>query len=128
MPPARLRVGVIGVGHLGQHHARLYDRMDDVELVGVSDKRSARADEIAARHSVPVFAEPRDLIGKVDAVSIATPTESHFEVAKDFLEAGVATLVEKPLCKTVQEARDLVAIAAKKGTPLQVGHIERFNP
>jgi predicted dehydrogenase len=102
--------------------------MDEADLVGVCDRRRARAEEIAARHSVAVFDDPRDLLGKVDAVSIATPTEHHFAVAKDFLEAGTPVLVEKPLCRTVAEARELVAIAARRGTPLQVGHIERFNP
>jgi predicted dehydrogenase len=128
MAGARLRVGVVGVGHLGQHHARIFDEMDEAELAGVCDVRRERAEEIAARHSVAAFTEPRDLIGRVDAVSIATPTERHFEIARDFLEAGVPALVEKPLCKTVEEARELVAIAARRGIPLQVGHIERFNP
>lgn len=125
---ARLRVGVIGVGHLGQHHARILDELDETELAGVCDARRARAEEIAARHSVRVFSEPGDLIGKVDAVSIATPTEHHFEVARPFIEAGVPVLVEKPLCKTVEQARALVALAERRGVPLQVGHIERFNP
>jgi predicted dehydrogenase len=125
---ARLRVGVVGVGHLGQHHARIYDQLDECDLVGVCDARRARAEEIAARHSVAALDDPRELIGKVDAVSIATPTEHHFAVARDFLEAGVATLVEKPLCRTVAEARELCALAARRGVPLQVGHIERFNP
>ncbi len=125
---ARLRVGVVGVGHLGQHHARVYAQTPGVELAGVADKRIERAREVAARHGVRAFGEPADLVGRVDAVSIATPTEFHHAIAKIYLEAGVPVLVEKPMCKTVAEARDLVEVARRKGVPLQVGHIERFNP
>ncbi len=116
------------IGDLGQHHARILDQMDEVDLVGVADARRGRAEEIARRHSVAAFEDPRDLIGRVDAVSIAVPTERHFDVARDFLEAGVPALVEKPLCRTVAEARALVEIAERRGVPLQVGHVERFNP
>ncbi len=124
----RLRVGVVGVGHLGQHHARIYAGLEGSELTGVADKRIQRAEEVAARHGVPFYGEPLDLIGHVDAVSVATPTEHHFAIAKAFLEAGVAVLVEKPMCRSVGEARELVEVARRKGVPLQVGHIERFNP
>ncbi|HVY60292.1 MAG TPA: Gfo/Idh/MocA family oxidoreductase [Planctomycetota bacterium] len=124
----KLRVGVVGVGHLGQHHARIYAGLDDVELVGVADKSAKRAEEVAARHGVPFYGEPTDLIGRADAVSVATPTEFHHAIASKYLEAGIPCLVEKPMCKTVEEARALVEIAKRKQVPLQIGHIERFNP
>lgn len=124
----RLRVGVVGVGHLGQHHARVYSELDGVELVGVVDADAARAAEIAGRHGCEAFSSERELIGRVDAVSVATPTESHLEVARLLLEGGVHVLAEKPLCFTAAEARELCAVARRTGRKLQVGHIERFNP
>jgi predicted dehydrogenase len=120
------RVGVIGVGHLGQHHARLYHQMG--ALAAVTDANGARAAEIAAKYSVPHFTDYRELFGKVDAVSIAVPTVGHHEVAKAFLERGIPTLVEKPLTKTIEQGEELCRIAREKKVALQVGHVERFNP
>ncbi|GIW70991.1 MAG: UDP-N-acetylglucosamine 3-dehydrogenase [Planctomycetota bacterium] len=125
----KLRVAVVGAGHLGQHHARVYAEMGDtVELVGVCDIDPARARQIANRHDVPAYTEAEALLGRVDAVSIATPTESHYEVGRLFLEAGVAALIEKPLARTLEEAQALCRAARASGAALQVGHIERFNP
>jgi predicted dehydrogenase len=124
----RLRAAVVGVGHLGQHHARIYAQLEETQLVAVCDRSAKRAEEVAARHGVPFLTEPSDLVGRADLVSIAAPTEHHHAIALPFLEAGIPCLVEKPMCKTVEDARALVAAARKKGTPLQIGHIERFNP
>lgn len=123
-----IRVGVVGVGHLGQHHARVYAELPGVELVGVVDRSSERAREIADRHGTAALDDPRLLIGRVDAASISTPTASHLAVAKILIEAGIHVLVEKPLCSTAASARALCALAEKHGVKLQVGHIERFNP
>jgi predicted dehydrogenase len=123
-----LRVGVIGVGHLGQHHARLLAAIDGVELVGIVDTNRARAEEVAAKHGVRVCADAQELLPRVDAVTIAVPTVSHVEVALPFLEAGVATLVEKPIASSLEEADRLVAAAERRGTLLATGHTERFNP
>jgi predicted dehydrogenase len=124
----RLRVAVIGVGHLGQHHARLLGSMDGVELVGVVDTKPGRADEVAARCGTRSWPIASDLIGCVDAVTIAVPTVSHLETAVPFLERGVAALVEKPLAPTVADAERLIAVAARAGATLAAGHTERFNP
>jgi len=123
-----VRIGVIGVGHLGQHHARLLASMRDVALVGVCDTNQARAGEIATKFGGGVFARSHDLLGKVDAVTVAVPTVSHVEVALPFLEAGVATLVEKPIAPSLAEADRLVDAAARTGALLATGHTERFNP
>ena len=123
-----LRVAVVGVGHLGQHHARLLAAMPGVELTGVVDTRPGRADEIGARHGAPAFTEARDLLGRVDAVSVAVPTTAHLDVARPFLEAGVAVLVEKPLAASLDEADALLAAARRGGAILAAGHTERFNP
>jgi predicted dehydrogenase len=125
---SRLRVGVVGVGHLGQHHARILAGMPDVELVGVVDTSPERAAEVAGRCGTSAFDDHRRLQGAVDAVTIAVPTVLHREVAADFLARGVATLVEKPLAGTLAEAERLAALAKASGAILQVGHIERFNP
>lgn len=124
----RLRTAVIGVGHLGQHHARILAGLPDVELVGVVDANPEQARTIAARLGTTAYDHFEPLVGRVDAVSVVTPTVHHHRVASAFLTAGVPVLVEKPVCRTVAEADDLVALADRVGVPLQVGHIERFNP
>jgi predicted dehydrogenase len=123
-----MRVAVVGVGHLGRHHARILAAMDGVDLVGVADANLQRAREIAEAQGTAAVADAAALVGAVDAVVVATPTASHAAVATPFLEAGAAVLVEKPLARTVEEADALVALAASRGATLAVGHTERFNP
>jgi len=124
----KLRAGVIGVGHLGQHHARLYASLADSRLVGVADQDTARAAVIAQKHGVQVFRDQADLLKQVDVVSIAVPTSGHYAVAKACLEAGKHVLVEKPIAVLPGEAQELVGLAKHHGCTLQVGHSERFNP
>lgn len=123
-----LRVGVVGVGHLGKEHARILSGMPGVELVGVADPNAAQAAAVAQRCGTRSFPDHRGLLPLVDAAVVAAPTAHHHAVACDFLNRGVPLLVEKPLAPTLAEADDLVALAGKKKTILQVGHIERFNP
>ena len=123
-----LRVGVIGVGHLGKHHARILSSLPGVELAAVVDINQARAKEIAAAHGTMPLFDARDLTGRVDAVTIAVPTEAHRDVALPFLDAGVGVLVEKPMARSLDEADALIAASAKAGATLAVGHTERFNP
>ena len=122
-----MRVGVIGVGHLGRHHARLLAAMDGVDLVGVVDIAADRAAAIAAEHGTRARTAA-GLLGAVDAVSVAVPTEAHEAVARPFLEAGVAVLVEKPMADSLAAADRLLAAASAGGAMLAVGHTERFNP
>jgi predicted dehydrogenase len=124
----KLRAGVIGVGHLGQHHARLYASIPGVTLVGVTDQSAERAQEIAGRHAAQAYRNPDDLLKDIDLVSVAVPTSAHYTVAKVCLEAGKHVLVEKPIAVQPAEAHELVALAKVKGCRLQVGHSERFNP
>ena len=123
-----LRVGVVGVGHLGRFHTRVYSELGACELVGVHDSDAARAAEIAGEYGTTATADLGELLGSVDAVSIATPTVSHHEVASRCLEAGVHVFIEKPIAKTVDEAREIVDLGRERGLVVQVGHIERFNP
>ncbi|MDQ7007044.1 MAG: Gfo/Idh/MocA family oxidoreductase [Acidobacteriota bacterium] len=123
-----LRAGVVGVGSLGQHHARIYGEIPGVRLVGIVDSDPRRAGEIAARHGCRVFPDAASLAAEVDLASVATPTTAHQPVAEVLLAAGVATLVEKPLAGDIAEGRSLVALARRQGVPLMVGHTERFNP
>jgi len=124
----KLRVAVIGVGHLGRHHARILSAMPGVELVAVVDTNQARAEEIAASaRTRPVF-HARELAGQVDAVTIAVPTELHHEVAIPLLTSGVPVLVEKPMARSLAEADEMIAAAARVGVALAIGHTERFNP
>jgi predicted dehydrogenase len=123
-----LRVAVIGVGHLGKHHARILSSMPGVELVGIVDTHLGRATEIAAEYRTRPMLDVRELDGKVDAVTIAVPTETHLEIARRFLLAGVPVLVEKPMARSLAEADEMIAAAAKADTLLAVGHTERFNP
>lgn len=124
----KLRAGVVGVGHLGQHHARLYAALPDSTLIGVTDQDRGRARLIADQHGAQVFEELSDLLKAVDVVSIAVPTSAHYGVARACLEAGKHVLVEKPIAVKPAEARELVDLAKAKGRRLQVGHSERFNP
>src|SRR5688500_10931998 len=123
-----LRVAVVGVGHLGQHHARIYAAMEGVTLVGIADTNRARAEEIAAKYATAAFTDPRELIDRVDAVSVAVPTVAHLDVALPFLAARKAVLVEKPLAASLDEADRLIGAAEQAGALLAVGHTERFNP
>ena len=124
----RLRLAVVGVGHLGQHHARILAAMPDVELVGVADIKADRARDVAATYETTPYTDAAALVGRVDGVCIATPTISHVDVALPFVEAGAAVLVEKPLAASLTEADRLVAAAAARGTVLATGQTERFNP
>jgi len=123
-----VRVGVVGVGALGQHHARVYADLPGATLAGLYDVDPARAAEVAARHGVPSFADVRELIARTHAISVAVPTVDHHRVARELLEAGKDVLVEKPMTARLEEAEELIRLAAEKGAILQVGHIERFNP
>ena len=124
----KLRAGVIGVGHLGQHHARLYASSPDATLVGVVDQDGERASAVAQKYRAQAFRGLPELLKQVDVVSIAVPTSGHYSVAKICLEAGTHVLVEKPIAVLPSEAQDLVGLARRLGCILQVGHSERFNP
>jgi len=124
----KVRAAVVGVGYLGTFHAEKYAAMDHIELVGVVDIRKAQAEKIGANVGAKPFFDYRDLFGLVDAVSIAVPTSLHFEIGKAFLEHDIDVLIEKPITTTVEEADELIEIAARKNLVLQVGQLERFNP
>jgi predicted dehydrogenase len=121
-------MAVIGVGHLGRHHARILSAMPDVQLVGVADINAARGQGIAEQYGTRACTDWHDLLGGVDAVSIAAPTAVHAEIASVFLQHRVHVLVEKPMTATTAEADNLLALAARNGVTLAVGHTERFNP
>ncbi len=135
-----INVGVIGVGYLGQHHARIFSELgseitgdfggdfNNVRLVGVVDADIKRAEEIAKKYGCNMYSDHRDMLDKVDALSIVTPTTMHYEIAMDCIKAGKDILIEKPITTTVEEADRLIDAAAKAGTTIQVGHLERFNP
>ena len=123
-----LRVAVIGVGHLGKHHARILSALDGATLVAVVDKIPARAAEIAASSGTRPLTESRDVLGEVDAVTVAVPTELHRDIAMPFLERGISVLVEKPMARTLAEADEMIAAAQASGATLAVGHTERYNP
>jgi predicted dehydrogenase len=123
-----LRVGVVGVGHLGQHHARIMAALPGVKLVAVVDARAEQAQSVAKKCDTAALVDYRPLLDSVDAVTIAVPTMLHREVASAFLARGIATLVEKPLATKLAEAEELTQQARTCGALLQVGHIERFNP
>jgi predicted dehydrogenase len=123
-----VRVGVIGVGHLGKHHVRLLAKTPGAQLVAAVDTDLARAKAAADAAGCEALTDARALIGRVDAVVVAVPTVDHLEVARPFLEQGVHVLVEKPMARSLAEADELVALAERSGARLAVGHTERFNP
>ena len=123
-----LRVGVVGVGHIGSNHARIYSELPNAELVAILDIDAARADEIGAQYKVKAAGSLEEFADMVDAASIATPTSAHFSIGRDLLTRGKHLLIEKPITEKTSDARDLADLAAEKGLVLQVGHVERFNP
>jgi predicted dehydrogenase len=125
---APLRTAVIGVGYLGRFHAQKYAQLSGSTLVGVVDANSDARTKVAAELGAQAFGDYRELIGKVDAVSLAVPTPLHHSIGCELLRNGIDVLIEKPIATTVSEARELVDLAQKHGRVLQVGHLERFNP
>jgi predicted dehydrogenase len=123
-----IRAAVIGVGHLGKHHARILSALDGVSLVAVVDTNAARASEVAAATGARALTDYRQVPGELDAVSIAVPTELHHQIALPFLEKGIGVLVEKPMTRTLAEADALIAAARASGATLAVGQTERYNP
>ena len=122
-----LKVAVVGVGHLGKWHADKYAAATDCELVAVVDTNIDNAREIAHKHGAEAYSDYRDVIPMVDAISLVVPTSLHYKIGREFLEAGIHCLIEKPVTETVTEAESLIEIARNRGLVLQVGHIERFN-
>ncbi len=123
-----LRVAVVGVGHLGRHHARILATLPGVQLAAVVDTNRARAEEIAASVGTRALFDSRELVGHVDAATIAVPTAQHRDVALPLLDAGIPLLIEKPLARSIAEADDILAAARRRGVAVAVGHTERFNP
>ncbi len=124
----KIRVGVVGVGHLGQFHVEKYARMSGVQLVGAADIDPRRRQTISRRFGIPVYEDHRRLLSQIEAVSIAVPTSAHTAVTRDFLRQGIDVLVEKPITSSLSEAEELIALAEDRQCLLQVGHLERFNP
>lgn len=122
-----LRVGVIGVGYLGRFHARIYNDMDGVDLVGVADTDRETADRVASEYDTRALYDPMDLLDEVDVVSVVVPTSLHRQVALPYLEKGIHMLLEKPVASTLDDAKLIVETARKHGATLQIGHLERFN-
>jgi predicted dehydrogenase len=123
-----VKVAVIGTGHLGSIHARIYHELKNCSLVALCDIDKVRLAQISKQLGVPGYTNYRELLGKVDAVSVATPTRLHYKIAYDFLSNGISVLVEKPFTHSLKEADSLIKIAKRKKLILQVGHLERFNP
>jgi predicted dehydrogenase len=122
------RVAVIGAGQFGQHHARVYSEITGVQLVAVCDTSEAAGQAVAQKYNSRYVADFRQLIGEVEAVSLAVPTVMHHQIACELLSAGIAVLVEKPIATTLAEADEMIALAEQHQVVLQVGHLERFNP
>jgi predicted dehydrogenase len=124
----KIKIGVVGIGHLGNYHLQKYSKLENCEIIAVSDTEIEKARKAAELYSCAAFANHRDMLGQVEAVSIAVPTGEHHRVARDFLAAGVDVLIEKPICSTLEEADELLELARNKNLILQVGFVERFNP
>ncbi|EDY83221.1 Oxidoreductase family, NAD-binding Rossmann fold protein [Verrucomicrobiia bacterium DG1235] len=124
----KLKCGVAGVGYLGQHHARIYNELENVELAGIFETNTERAAEISEKFGCPVFSSIEELGTVCDAVSVVVPTDKHHEVALPLLAAGCHLLIEKPICQSLEEAADILEKAKAANVLVQVGHIEHFNP
>jgi predicted dehydrogenase len=128
MPMKTLRVGVVGVGHIGKNHARLYSESVSAEFTAIYDTDAANAEKIASQFGVRAADSIEEFAGLIDAASIATPTKTHFEIGRALLEKGKHLLIEKPIADDTAEASALAELAKARGLVLQVGHVERFNP
>lgn len=128
MDRKKIKIGVVGIGHLGNYHLQKYQKLENCEIISVADTIMDRAQKAAGIHNCLAFPDYRAMLGQVDAVSIAVPTAEHHKVARDFLAAGVDVLIEKPICVTVEEANELIELARRNNLILQVGFVERFNP
>ena len=128
MKQKKIKVGVVGIGHLGNYHLQKYRKLESCEITAVADVSAERAQKAADIYQCAASANYQDLIGRIDAVSIAVPTSDHHQVARDFLAAGIDVLIEKPICATLEEADELIALARGGKLVLQVGFVERFNP
>ncbi len=124
----KVKVGVVGTGHLGNLHTKMFSQISSVELVGVYDADAAIAERVAEEHGTKAFAQLDELLENIGAISVATTTTAHFDVARQALERGLHTFIEKPITETIEQAKQLVALADARKVALQVGHIERFNP
>ncbi len=124
----KLRCGVAGVGYLGQHHARIYHELEDIELSGIFERDDARAEEICQRHNCSRFHSLEEMAEACDAVSVVVPTDKHHEIALPLLRGGCHLLVEKPICQSLDEATDILNAANEADLLVQVGHVEHFNP
>ena len=124
----KLRVGVIGTGHLGALHTKMFAQIESAELVGVFDIDKTKAGQVAAENGTKAYTSVDDLLADVQAVSIATVTKAHYDVARLAIERGLHTFIEKPIAETIEQARELVQAAEQRKVKIQVGHIERFNP
>ncbi|MCR4337745.1 MAG: Gfo/Idh/MocA family oxidoreductase [Candidatus Omnitrophica bacterium] len=124
----KLNIAIIGVGHLGSKHLKIYDQLRDrINIVGICDLEKERTQKFSEHYHVPAFTDYHELLDRVDAVNICVPTSLHFLIAKSFIEKGVHTLIEKPITTTVEQADELIDLAQRKNVKLQVGHVERFN-
>lgn len=123
-----VKVGVVGIGNMGQHHVRIYKEMPEVELVGVADISEDKGRLCSSKYHTQYFTDYRDLMGRVRAVNIVVPTKLHYQLAMEFLENDIHVLVEKPITVDIAQAKTLVDTAKSRNLVLQVGHLERFNP
>lgn len=123
----RIKAGVVGIGRMGQYHVNVYSELFNVDLKGIVDVDEKRGMEMADRYNTVFYADYMELFDKVDVVSIAVPTSLHYSIAKDFLNAGISTLIEKPMTYTLRQAEELCELSEKKNAALHVGHVERFN-
>lgn len=122
-----VRIGVVGVGHMGSYHLAALSELPEASLIALADRDKDRGEELAGKFGTEYYSDPFDLIGKVDAVIVALPTVYHYSYSKKFLSNGVHVLVEKPICNDINEARELFRIASEKKRVLNIGHVERFN-
>ena len=124
----RIKIGVVGIGHLGNYHLQKYSKLENCKIIAVADTLIEQTRKVADIYQCAAFSDHRNMIGQVDAVSIAVPTGEHYRVAKDFLAARIDVLIEKPICSTLAQADELIELARDKKLILQVGFVERFNP